>query len=427
MGLQLNMCGAIALAALAASSPSWAQAEDVRYVIYEGVSKVLFPDGPGSEFLILLDTAIPVDGNSPESREAVLRLADALPQGAFLNADAPSVTERIKSHLSQFQFATPTKPQLTKDQAKLLFEDDEEQVPTSTYKIYLDRAAALEKIEDENRGVDPSDVTKVELGKARRDAALVALRAVPQYREIDPIHKRIARNRGGAIATQVALEARIAAPARADTYPAPDQWADQSGALAVSFTLKAPFTPSGILASAPAMADPATTLFSSVPAAAFASSGGRATGRQSITSTSPVRVQMDIKRVLIRPTDQPLELLLSDDKWTWKAAEDMPKFSTGRSPLGGISGSLVSARVHSLIIARRITITGPFTPMEYSTVFGAVENPDTVVIFGSIPLKSAGASKPASFPSFTSAISRYEIVVSQPMIIGGIGSVIPER
>ncbi|MBX3408750.1 MAG: hypothetical protein KF859_02550 [Phycisphaeraceae bacterium] len=427
MSRRLNTYGAVVMATLAASSPCWAQAEDVRYVMYEGVSKALFPDGPGSEFLILLDTAIPVDGSSPESREAVLRLADALPQGAFLSADAPSVTERIKRHLSQFQFAAPTKAQLTKDQAELLFEDEEQQVPTSTYKVYLDRAAALEKIEDENRGVDPADLTKVELGKARRDAALVALRAVPQYREIDPIHRRIARNRGGAIATQVALEARIAAPVRADTFPAPEQWAEPSGALAVSFTLKAPFRPSGVLANSPPMADPAESLFSSVPAAAFASSGGRATNRQPMTPSNAVRVQMDIKRVLIRPTDQPLELLLSDDKWTWKPAQDAPKFSTGRSPLGGTAGSLINARIHSLIIARRITITGPFAAAEYSEILAAVENPDTVVIFGSIPLKSAGAGKPAGFPSFTPALSRYEIVLSQPMIIGGIGSVIPER
>ena len=398
--------------------------EDARYALYDAIGKELFPSGMQAEFLILLDTAIPVDPGSKSCTEAVLRLADALPSGNFMDAQVKSTRKLLQENVANFAF-TESSIKLTKKEHDLLFEDSGMKTRTANYQIYTERLSALEELERQKKEIDPSESIKLKLIRAKIESATLALKAVPSFKEIDSIHKRISQSSNGA--TQQKLEALLSAEPSVQTSPSFDQWLDNSGYFPMTFRLTEPFKKSANFGSVSTPGAAITKLFATFPSAGYSASAG-GFPRTLLASPKTVEVALEIKKVLLRPDNQPLQLLVSDSTWAWKGAAQGPGFSSGARPgTPEAANSLISARINSLLIVRRLRITGPFDFDVLKAIQSAFDDSALIPAFITVPLRNRRADDSTTLPSFEAGLARYEIHLTQPIILGAIGAVLPTR
>jgi hypothetical protein len=401
-----------------------AQEEDARYALYDAIGKELFPSGMQAEFLILLDTAIPVDPGSKTCTEAVLRLADALPGGNFMDAQVTSIRKLLQENVANFAF-TESQIKLTEKEHDLLFEDSGMKTRTANYQIYTERLVDLEELERQKQEIDSSESIKLKLIRAKIESATLALKAVPGFKEIDSIHKRIAQSSDGA--SQQKLEMLLKAEPSVQTSPSYDQWMDNSGYFPMIFKLTEPFKKSATFGNVSAPGSAMTKLFSTFPSAGYSASAG-GFPRTMLASPKSVEVALDIKKILLRPDNQPLQLLVSDSSWSWKGAAQGPAFSSGARPgTPESANSLVSARINSLLIVRRLRVTGPFDSDVFKSLQAAFDDNAVIPAFITVPLRHQQVNEAVFLPSFEAGLSRFEIHLTQPIIIGGVGSILPKR
>lgn len=405
-------------------SSAKAQDEDARYALYDAIGKELFPSGMQAEFLILLDTAIPVDPGSKSCTDAVLRLADAIPAGNFMDAEVGSTRKLLQANIANFTF-TESNIKLTEKEHDLLFSDSGTKTRTANYQIYTERLAALEDLERQKKETDSGESLKLKLLRAKVESATLALKAVPRFKEIDPLHKRLKQSSSGA--TQEKLEALLKGEPSVHTSPSYDQWLDNSGYFPMIFKLSEPFKKSAVFGNVSLPGASMPKLFNTFPSAGYTASAA-GFPRTMLVSPKTLEVALDIKKVLLRPDDQPLQLLVSDPSWTWKGGGQGSSFSNGARPgTAEAANSLISARINSLLVIRRLRITGPFDSEVLKSLQAAFDDNDRIPSFITMPLRVRQSEDVNSLPSFEAGLSRYEIQLTQPIIIGAIGAILPKR
>src|SRR5688572_29113248 len=92
------------LCALCLCISSFAQ-EDVRKAFYAELNKQLFPQRGGSEFLVLLNFAVPVEPTDEHTADLLARLSDAAVRGVFLEPRPESIRELLVRNIGNIRFS----------------------------------------------------------------------------------------------------------------------------------------------------------------------------------------------------------------------------------------------------------------------------------------------------------------------------------